>query len=371
MPLIQLDDPNSTLSMLRDSVAALGARADGPATMRARRAAQGDLDREVWSALAEAGFLALTLPEEMGGMGLGAPELTVLAEALGRALVTEPFAPLAVFPATLLQALPRSDAATGLALGLAAGEEILPVLWQDLRGARAAIALSAQGRLEGEAQLVPGAASATGFLVLAEAAGEPALVHLDAGTDGLRVHARPGIDGATLSSVALHAVAVDPARVLARGATLEAALAQAVATTRLALAAELAGLGARALEITVEYTSNRVQFGKTIASFQAIQHRLVDMWAEAEFACAACTNAAQAEGSEAGRAILAAKARAGDAATSITRKAIQLHGAMGFTDQCDIGLYLKRAIALNATLGQPEDLRLAFLDTERRTDRAA
>ena len=141
MPLIQLDDPDGTLAMLRDSVAALATRADGPATFRRRRAAQADLDTGVWSALADAGFLALTLPEEMGGMGLGRPALTVLAEAMGRALLTEPFTTLAVFPATLLGALPRSEATSDLAGGLACGEAILPVLWQDTRGGPAGLAL--------------------------------------------------------------------------------------------------------------------------------------------------------------------------------------------------------------------------------------
>lgn len=362
MPLIQLDDPDTTLAMLRESVAALAARADGPATFRRRRAAQGDLDAATWSALAEAGFLALTLPESMGGMGLGDSELTVLAEALGRSLLTEPFANLAVFPTTLLREIDASDAATGLAVDIGSGEAIVPVLWQDARGAAAPLTLSGD-RLNGSAHLVPGAVSATGFLVLAEEGGDLALVHLAAGAEGMRVATRPGLDGAVLGQVTLHDTPA--ATVLARGAGVQAALDAAIATTRMALAAELAGLAARALEITVDYTSNRVQFGKSIASFQAIQHRLVDMWAEAEFACSACANAAIAPAGERAQAILAAKARAGDSATSITRKAIQLHGAMGFTDQCDIGLYLKRAITLNATLGQPEELRLAFLTADR------
>ncbi|WP_068303574.1 acyl-CoA dehydrogenase family protein [Pararhodobacter sp. CCB-MM2] len=362
MPLIQLDDPDSTLAMLRDSVAALATRADGPATFRRRRAAQGDLDRATWSAMAEAGFLALTLPEDMGGMALGDAELTVLAEALGRALLTEPFANLAIFPTALLQALPRTDARTELAMGIGSGEAIVPVLWQDARGATAPLTLSGS-RLNGSAHLVSGALSATGFLALAQDGDALVLLHLDASAEGLRVTTRPGLDGAVLGQVTLHDTQAGTE--LARGAPVQEALDTAIARTRLALAAELAGLGARALEITVEYTSQRVQFGKTIASFQAIQHRLVDMWAEAEFACSACTNAATAPSAERAQAVLAAKARAGDSATSITRKSIQLHGAMGFTDQCDIGLYLKRAITLNATLGQPEDLRLAFLAAER------
>jgi alkylation response protein AidB-like acyl-CoA dehydrogenase len=112
-----------------------------------------------------------------------------------------------------------------------------------------------------------------------------------------------------------------------------------------------------------------VQFGKPIASFQVIQHRLVDMWSDVAFACAAVVNAAEAleaGDSKAGcLAVLAAKARAGDAAISVCRRAVHLHGAMGFTDECDIGLYLKRAVSLNATLGQPESLRLEFVKLER------
>jgi alkylation response protein AidB-like acyl-CoA dehydrogenase len=92
------------------------------------------------------------------------------------------------------------------------------------------------------------------------------------------------------------------------------------------------------------------------------------MWIDAEFACAAVVNAVNAlevgSGDAAQRAVLAAKARAGDAAFSICRRAVHLHGAMGFTDECDIGLYLKRAIGLNATLGQPEELRLQFVELE-------
>ena len=364
MPLIQLDDPDATLSLLRDSVAGLAARADGPATMRRRRAEGRDMDRTVWTVMAEAGWLGLTLPEDLGGMGLGRAELAVLAEALGRALLSEPFAPLAVFPGALLAGISRSDPVRELADGLIGGQ-VLPVLWQAARGGCAPLTLSGDGLLDGEAHLVAGATSASGFLVLARRGDDLALIHIDAGAEGLRLHRRPGIDGAMLASVTLHAVPVVPAQILGHGPQVEAALASAIRLTRLALAAELAGLGARSLELTIDYTRNRVQFGKSIASFQAIQHRLVDMWAEAEFACAAVANAVSAQGDDGAQAILAAKARAGDAATSITRKAVQLHGAMGFTDQCDIGLYLKRAISLNATLGQPEELRLAFLDAER------
>jgi alkylation response protein AidB-like acyl-CoA dehydrogenase len=93
------------------------------------------------------------------------------------------------------------------------------------------------------------------------------------------------------------------------------------------------------------------------------------MWGDAEFACAAVVNAVETAvlggSKDATLATLAAKARAGDAAVSVARRSVHLHGAMGFTDECDIGLYLKRAINLNATLGQPEALRLQFVALER------
>ena len=371
MPLIILDDPDSTLSMLRESVAGMAARTDPAAVMRRRRSAGADLDAEVWQEMAQAGWLGLSLPEDLGGAGLGMAELAVLSESLGRALVTEPFAMLSVFPGALLAALEPSDTVRDLAEGIASGARIVPVLWQDARGRCQPLQLSPEGVLGGEAHLVSGGTSATAFLVLAQQGDTRVLLRVRAGGEGVRVHQRPGIDAATLSNVAFQGVAVAAGDILAQGPAVEGAFDHAIRMTRLALAAELAGLGARALELTVDYTRERVQFGKSIASFQAIQHRLVDMWADSEFACAAVANAVEAgkngPGPALSLAVLAAKARAGEAATSITRRAVHLHGAMGFTDQSNIGLYLKRAIALNATLGQPEEMRLAFLDAESAT----
>jgi alkylation response protein AidB-like acyl-CoA dehydrogenase len=365
MPLIILDDPDTTLAMMRDSAAAVVTRLDPPQMLRQRRADGDDLTPRAWATMAEAGWLGLSLPDELGGMGMGMGGLVVLAEALGRGLMTEPFAQLSVFTGAVLAGLPPSGGRTDLAAAMAEGRAILPVLWQNALGALAPLAVGADGSISGEAHLVSGAASATGFLVVARGAEGLMLAHASADDPGVRGYARPGIDGASLAAVTLHESR--PLDVLARGAEVEAALHGAIQMTRLALAAELAGLASRALELTVDYTRNRVQFGKSIASFQAVQHRLVDMWADAEFACAAVANAVNlaAQPLRFGQAVLAAKARAGDAATSITRRALHLHGAMGFTDQCDIGLYLKRAIALNATLGQPEELRLAFLRAER------
>jgi alkylation response protein AidB-like acyl-CoA dehydrogenase len=123
MPEIILEDPDGTFAMLRESVAAFAQRFDGAKALRARRGAGRDLDRDIWSAMAEAGWLGLMLPEDLGGAGLGMSEQAILSEALGRALITEPLAQLSVFSGTLLAGAEsgseRSRLAEGLDLGVA------------------------------------------------------------------------------------------------------------------------------------------------------------------------------------------------------------------------------------------------------------
>lgn len=372
MPQIILDDADGTFGMLRDSVEVFANRYDGADILRARRDSGGDLDGKVWAAMAEAGWIGLMLPEDLGGAGLGLDEQIVLSEALGRALNTEPLAQLSVFAGVLLATAKPSDERSRLAAGMIAGSLIISPVWQGPAGNYGAVqaAPHAAGTiLNGTAALVAAAASADVFLVIAKLGEADVLVSVPATTKGLTITERPTVDGATLASVKFNGCAVRPEHILAQGNLAETVLADAIMTARLTLAAELAGAGAKALDTTVAYTKDRVQFGKPIASFQAIQHRLVDMWSEAEFACAAIVNVLEHLRDDAGKpaalAVLAAKARAGDAAINITRQAIHLHGAMGFTDECTIGLYMKRAVNLNATLGNAEQLRLQFIAQER------
>lgn len=372
MPEIILEDSDGTLGMLRDSVAAFAQRFDGAKALRARRDAGKDLDRDVWSAMAEAGWLGLMLPEDLGGAGLGLREQTILSEALGRALITEPLAQLSVFAGALIAGVDAGEERIRLAEGLISGSLIVSPVWQDMKGGFAGIeaSLNAEGvNLSGSAELVVAAASADVFLVLVQSLDEQMLISVPADADGVTLTQRPTVDGATLAQVSFDGCRVDVDKVMARGDLKSGILQDAIQAARLTLAAELAGAGSKALEDTVIYTKERVQFGKPVASFQAIQHRLVDMWSGAEFACAAIVNALERLADEPGKpaslAVLAAKARAGDAAIDITRKAIHLHGAMGFTDECDIGLYMKRAVNLNATLGNPAQLRLQFVALER------
>ncbi|MGV7216346.1 acyl-CoA dehydrogenase family protein [Bradyrhizobium sp. UFLA05-112] len=368
MPELMLDDPDGTLVMLRDSVTGFAARFPGAKAMREKRGRGGTMDPLIWSAMAEAGWIGLLLPEECGGAGLGLREQAVLSEALGRALIAEPTGTASVFAATLLGGASPGAERSRLAAGLAGGEIVAVPAWTP--GAKSIVARYTDGSivLSGEARFIDAARSATDFLVVAQDADGVMLLSVAADADGVTISERAAVDGGALATISLSDCAVPAGRILSRANRSEDLLRQAILHTRLALAAELTGVASKALELTIAYTSDRVQFGKPIGSFQAIQHRLVDMWIEAEFAAAAVVNAVdavQADDDDAAQlAVLAAKARAGEAAFSICRRAVHLHGAMGYTDECDIGLYLKRTINLNAMLGQPEQLRLEFVERE-------
>ena len=368
MPELMLDDSDGTLAMLRDSVTGFAARFPGAKAMREKRGRGGTMDPLIWSAMAEAGWIGLLLPEECGGAGLGLREQAVLSEALGRALIAEPTGTASVFAATLLADASPGAERSRLAAGMAGGEIVAVPAWTS--GAKPIVARSVNGSvaLSGETRFVDAARAATDFLVVAQGADGVMLLSAGADAAGVTISERAGVDGGALATVSFSDCAVPAERVLSRANRSEDLLRRAILHTRLALAAELTGVASRALELSIAYTSDRVQFGKPISSFQAIQHRLVDMWIEAEFAAAAVVNAVdalQADDDDAAQlAVLAAKARAGESAFSICRRAVHLHGAMGYTDECDIGLYLKRAINLNAMLGQPEQLRLEFVERE-------
>ncbi|MCP3468812.1 acyl-CoA/acyl-ACP dehydrogenase [Bradyrhizobium sp. CCGUVB1N3] len=368
MPELLLDDPDGTLVMLRDSVTGFAARFPGAKALREKRGRGGTMDPLIWSAMAEAGWIGLLLPEECGGAGLGLREQAVLSEALGRALIAEPTGTASVFAATLLGGASPGAERSRLAAGVAGGEIVAVPAWTP--GAKPIVARNVDGgvALSGETRFVEAARAATDFLVVAQDADGVILLSVAADADGVTISEQAGVDGGAIATVSFSDCAVPADRMLSRANRSQDLLRQAILHTRLALAAELTGVASKALELTIAYASDRVQFSKPIGSFQAIQHRLVDMWIEAQLAAAAVVNAIDAlqgdDDDTAELAVLAAKARAGEAAFSICRRAVHLHGAMGYTDECDIGLYLKRAINLNAMLGQPEQLRLEFVERE-------
>ena len=211
-------------------------------------------------------------------------------------------------------------------------------------------------KVRGEKRFIAGAAQADAFLVSARAESGVVLLWLPRETAGVELTFEPLADGRAFGTLRLDDALVARHGLAASGAAALEALGQAFDHACAIAAAELAGVADRALEMSLDYLRTRVQFGRPIGAFQALQHRAVDLHIHRELASAVLEEAlAVLDRGPAAPARAAAasrlKARCAEAATRITREAIQFHGAIGFTDDFDVGLYLKRALVLTAWLG--------------------
>jgi alkylation response protein AidB-like acyl-CoA dehydrogenase len=278
----------------------------------------------VWATLAEMGVLGVAVPEEAGGLGLGELDWVLLAEETGYAALPFPFVETVGVVAPLLAA--HGDPA-GHVEALLEGTSV------------------ATARLLGDGP-VPFGQWAEHALLLADDGNEdPALVLTPLRPDN--VHPLPGVDGSRgLAEVGW----LNPLRITSDEAEVELAFRRGVLGT----AAQLVGLARRMLDITVGYVTERQQFGVPIGSFQAVKHHLADCRLELEFAAPAVYRAAWslATGAPtAGRDVAMAKVLASDAADLTCRHSLQCHGAIGYTVEYDLHLYLKRAWALSSTWG--------------------
>ncbi|MFI5718681.1 acyl-CoA dehydrogenase [Nocardia sp. NPDC051750] len=310
---------------------------------KARAAARALLEAEeegrppFWSDFADLGWLGLHIGEEFGGAGSGFPELVVIVEELGRAVAPGPFVPTVIASSVL-----------SVSGDTAQQERLLPGLVDGSRtagiGLDARITLSG-GRAGGDAGVVLGAGTADLLMLVA---GADVLV-LEADRVGVTVEVPQNLDPTRRSGrVRLDSVAVTDADVL-RGAG-----PGAVARARTLLAAEAAGAAADCVDSAVEYAKVREQFGRTIATFQAIKHHCANMLVAAESAVALVWDAARAEAENEQQFQLIAAAAATLAFPAYVRNAelnIQVHGGIGFTWEHDAHLHLRRALTTRAVAG--------------------
>jgi alkylation response protein AidB-like acyl-CoA dehydrogenase len=337
-------DDQSSIDMIRQSASSIASRDDLKRVRKLRFSSPG-FDRDIWREICEAGWLALRVPEARGGVGLGMLHYCALMEELGAGLVPEPLIP-AIFAASLLDGGPLKQQISGERL-------ILPA-WQDRRDVLS-ITSSLQmkdDKLSTVRVHVPAADGADAFLVVG--ASQAALVPADA--KGVEIVSLAAQDGTRTARVSFNEVAVAP---------FEIDPAPGLAEAALATSAYLLGLMSAALDLTVEYLKTRVQFGKLIGTFQALQHMAVDARLEVELTRSSVEDAA-IQWDNAGATPLAyaaisrAKARASEAALKVTRDTIQMHGGIGFTDEHDVGLYLRKAIVLAAQFGSAKAHRARF-----------
>lgn len=312
-----------------------------------RKVVEGDTgyDDGLWQALAgDMGFAGLMVPEAHGGLGLGAVEMALVLEETGRVLAPVPFFETAVLA---VQAV------------LAAGSEaqqsaLLPRL---ATGTRACFAGTAQrptlsdDRLTGTATFVTFGHVADLVIV---ATADDSLVVLEAGTPGLTVEALPALDRTRRFATLTFDRAVTPDMILGQAGGAGTAIERTLTIGGGLLAAEQTGGMQFSLDATVEYAQQRVQFGRTIGSFQAYKHMLADMMLLIEASRSAAYYAAAAideDGDELAEACHVARAYVSDAYRSVSGDAIQLHGGIGFTWEHHCHLYFKRARATASWLG--------------------
>ena len=338
--------------------------ASGPARFRqARNSADAAVDVAAYGGLAVLGLAQAVVPEAQGGSGLPPGVVALVAERLGHALAREPYAENIVLPVALLMALPAAPGVAAL-LEAAIKGEILCVAWQErafnLPTADAiATTLTCEGaglRLKGTKRFVMGARASTRLVVLATLEGKPTLVCVP--SSKAQRHDKALADGTCWSELEFDALLAD-SDILARGPDCLPALTRALDLTNLCIAGLLHGLQSRILELTLEYLNTRVQFDKPLGAFQALQHRAVELYNHAQITRFLLGEAIDATTAEVPAETLAAyasraKARASDAALRIAKEGIQMHGGIGFSDEYDLGLYVKRILVLSAWLGGAE-----------------
>lgn len=355
--------------MLRESAEAWAAAEAGADRFRRFRASGTGFDPATWAAMGALGWTGILLPEERGGSGLGlAPALT-LADVLGRHLVMAPFVPSAVVAATLLAG--AAGAGPSMAMALASGSQAPLAALRE--GANEAVPQTpattfAAGRLNGAKAFVAGWHLDAPLLVSALGSEGLVIALVQPGAPGLSAKPRLMADGTRAADLVFADTEAEP---ILTGTAAQEALSLAICREALGLSAMLEGLAAQLFELTVDYVGQRIQFEKPLAAFQALRHHMVDLHAQIELAGATWRVAARrldAEGFDAAAGRVAmAKARAGDAAHAMGKAAIQYHGAFGYTEEADIGLYANAILRLVAQGGNPMAQRRVALAHHKRT----
>ncbi|MEX2617667.1 MAG: acyl-CoA dehydrogenase family protein [Alphaproteobacteria bacterium] len=353
---------DDTQRMLLDSARAFVSRSGGVERARASREKAPGFDRGVWRTMAANGWFGLLFAEEYGGLALGFAEAAIVIEELGRCLAPEPFVSAVVLAGGVLRGSDNAALRAEKIQALIEGEVIPALAWQetanDYDPARIAARAvpSAEGiTLTGSKRFIPAAAGADAFIVTAMGPDGVGLYWLEAGAAGLSLSLDPGVDGIDYGTLNMSNVFVPSDRiVLSRDAG--PVVSAAVDEARLCAAAELVGVMKQAFDDTLAYVKQREQFGRPVGKFQALQHRLVDLWVQQELSRDVLAQACRCfdeTGDPVRRAAeaSAAKARCSEAGLLIGRQSIQLHGGIGYSDACHIGMYLKRALVLSAWLG--------------------
>jgi alkylation response protein AidB-like acyl-CoA dehydrogenase len=321
----------------------------------------------IWKQFADLGWLALPIGEDFGGLGGGAIEIGILMEAFGRGLVSEPYLSTVVIGSALVAEC-GSDAQKQVILPKVADGSLILALAHSERAARFDLAKvetmatrTADGwRLNGHKTAVLDGNAAGQIIVSARVAnnngssGRLCLFLVPAGAPGLTLRDFSRLGGGRACNLELKDVKLPADALLGDGSDALPAIEAVVDRAMAALGAEAVGIMQTLLDTTLEYTKIRKQFGRPLSANQVIRHRLADMAMQCDEARSMALRAAlmvDAEPVARGRAASGAKAKIGKCARFVAEQSVQLHGAMGVTEELDIGLYFKRLLAFDTLFG--------------------
>jgi pimeloyl-CoA dehydrogenase small subunit len=324
-----------------------------------------------WAQYAELGLLGLPFAEELGGIGGTPVETMIVMEAFGRGLVLEPYLATVVLGGGLLRFAGSAAQRQEMIPAIAAGDFRLAFAHTERQSrydladvATTAKPVAAGFVLGGQKGVVLHGEGADRIIVSARTAGGPreaagiSLFLVDPKQAGVSVQGYPTVDGLRAAEITFSDVKLDKNALLGAQDQALPIIARAVDLAIAALAAEAVGAMTVMHELTVEYLKTRKQFGVAIGSFQALQHRAVDMLVALEQARSmeylAAMMAEAEDASERRRTIAAAKVQCGRSGRTVGQQAIQLHGGIGMTDEYKVGHYFKRVSMIDTMFGDAD-----------------
>jgi len=325
------------------------------ATARSVLEGGGSHSDELWKGVAEMGWLGAAVPEEYGGAGFGRLELALLAQEVGRALAPIPFGPSVYLVTEALLEYGSDDQRRRLLPRLASGELIGTFAFSEGVGRLDADQVSARfedGRVNGAKLPVPDVQIAGLALAVVRQGGALRLALVDLSADGVRTEPVDSIDGSRPQGRLVFEDA--PAELLGEGGGDEQVLDHLLDRAAVLMAFEQIGGAERALEMTREFTLGRYAFGRPIASFQALKHRMADLYAAIQLATSNAYYGAWALSTgdaELSTAACGARISASDAFDLAGVEMIQMYGGVGYTWEYDCHLFYRRAKALALVLG--------------------
>ncbi|WP_375289216.1 acyl-CoA dehydrogenase family protein [Qipengyuania sp.] len=346
---------NEEQEMLRD-MAREWATNESPVTEFRKVRASGDpkaFDQTAYATMAGMGWAGIIIPEEHGGSDFGFLSAGLVVEELGKTLTASPLVPSTVAASAIILGGSEEQKAKWLPK-IASGEAIATLAVDEgPHHCPDTIETSvSSGKLTGTKAFVPEAHGADLFVVAAK----DGLYLVEKG-DGVSLTARRLTDQRSHADIAFDGAAADK---LATGG--DDLLNRVMDRARVLTAAEMLGMAQTVFDTTLDYLKQRVQFNQVLSSFQALQHRMADLFADLAQMRSAVEAGLQAIDSGVGaeRAAIVAKAEANRVLHTISNEGIQLHGGIGMTDEYDVGLYLKRARVLEASWGSTRYLKGKF-----------